>query len=60
MKGRNSLIREGENQQFSGKSRFSAKPGDKVRLETPGGGGWERKNNRIHLFREKLDAVRLK
>ncbi len=43
MKGRNLLIREGENQQFSGKARFSAKPGDKVRLETPGGGGWGKK-----------------
>ena len=43
MKGRNSLIQAGETQEFSGKARLSAKRGDRIRLETPGGGGWGRK-----------------
>ena len=44
MKGRNSLIQADETQEFSGKARLSAKRGDRIRLETPGGGGWGRKN----------------
>ena len=43
MKGRNLLIRGGKNRRFSGKARFSAKRGDRVRFETPGGGGWGKK-----------------
>ncbi len=43
MKGRNFFINGGKSRRFPGKARFSAKRGDRIRLETPGGGGWGRK-----------------
>ncbi len=42
-KGRNLLITEGESRKFPGKARIAAKRGDRIRLETPGGGGWGKK-----------------
>ncbi len=38
--GANTLIREGEEHPLPSKVTFSARSGDVVRLETPGGGGW--------------------
>ncbi len=43
-KGRNSLTSGDEERQYSGKARLSAKRGDRIRLETPGGGGWGKKD----------------
>ena len=38
--GRNLLWRDGEWQELNGIQTLSAKPGDRVRIETPGGGAW--------------------
>ncbi len=38
--GRNTLERDGEELPLAGKTTFDALPGDVVRVETPGGGGW--------------------
>ena len=38
--GRNILLRAGRSRQLTAKTRFEARPGDVVRIETPGGGGW--------------------
>ena len=40
--GRNTLLRSGRSQKLTAKTRFEAKPGDVLRIETPGGGGWGR------------------
>jgi len=40
--GRNRLIRRGRAQRLPGKIRFDAQPGDRLRIETPGGGGYGR------------------
>jgi N-methylhydantoinase B len=39
-KGRNILIRRGSRKSLPAKCSFSAKPGDILRIESPGGGGW--------------------
>ncbi len=42
--GRNSVLRaNGRMEALPGKCNFQAQPGDVVRIETPGGGGWGRK-----------------
>jgi len=42
--GRNSVLRaNGHVEMLPGKCNFQAQPGDVVRIETPGGGGWGRK-----------------
>ncbi len=38
--GENVLIRDGEEQQLPGKTRFTAQPGDRLSIRSPGGGGW--------------------
>ncbi len=38
--GRAILIRKGFSKQLPAKSRFRVNPGDRIVLETPGGGGW--------------------
>jgi N-methylhydantoinase B len=38
--GRNVLIRAGKSKRLPGKVRLSVQPGDRLRIETPGGGGW--------------------
>jgi N-methylhydantoinase B/oxoprolinase/acetone carboxylase alpha subunit len=38
--GRNQLIRNGTTTDLPGKSSVSLQPGDVLRIETPGGGGW--------------------
>jgi N-methylhydantoinase B/oxoprolinase/acetone carboxylase alpha subunit len=38
--GKNTLVRSGRSTQLDGKARLDAQPGDVLRIETPGGGGW--------------------
>ena len=38
--GRNTLLRSGRAGKLAAKTRFEARPGDVLRIETPGGGGW--------------------
>ena len=38
--GRNTLLRDGRLSRLPGKVTLDLQPGDAVRLETPGGGGW--------------------
>jgi N-methylhydantoinase B len=38
--GRNTLLRSGRSQTLPAKTRFEARKGDVLRIETPGGGGW--------------------
>ena len=38
--GRNLLWRKGKTAELPGKTSFAVEPGDVVRIETPGGGGW--------------------
>lgn len=38
--GRNILIRDGREQELPGKAELQVRPGDVLRIETPGGGGW--------------------
>lgn len=38
--GRNLLLRDGQERALPGKVRLDLEPGDLLRLETPGGGGW--------------------
>jgi N-methylhydantoinase B len=38
--GRNTLVRGGRPRKLPAKTRFDARPGDLLRIETPGGGGW--------------------
>jgi N-methylhydantoinase B/oxoprolinase/acetone carboxylase alpha subunit len=41
-RGRNTLIRDGVEQALPGKIELRLRPGDRLRIETPGGGGWGR------------------
>ena len=38
--GRNTLRRGGELRELPGKCSFEARPGDRLSIATPGGGGW--------------------
>ena len=38
--GRNTLIRQGASSPLPGKVTLDLEPGDVIRIETPGGGGW--------------------
>jgi N-methylhydantoinase B len=38
--GRNTLVSRAGAQKLPAKARFETKPGDVLRIETPGGGGW--------------------
>jgi N-methylhydantoinase B len=40
--GKNSMIRNRRRVKLAGKCNFSAQAGDRIRIETPGGGGWGR------------------
>ena len=40
--GRNTLIRDGQEQPLPGKIELRLRPGDRLRVETPGGGGYGR------------------
>jgi N-methylhydantoinase B len=39
-KGENLLIRQGKIKKIAGKTNLAAKPGDRLIIKTPGGGGW--------------------
>ncbi len=41
-KGANYLVRNGRRKKLPGKTNTSLAPGDRIRIETPGGGGWGR------------------
>ncbi len=41
--GRNSLVKKGTLSKIAGKANFTARAGDVLRIETPGGGGWGKK-----------------
>jgi N-methylhydantoinase B len=41
--GRNQLLRAARPQRLPGKVSIGVQPGDRVRMETPGGGGWGRR-----------------
>ena len=43
--GRNTLIRDGVEQALPGKVQLDLRPGDRLRIETPGGGGWGRRSS---------------
>ena len=38
--GKNTLVRDGIEQSLAGKATFQVQPGDRLVVETPGGGGW--------------------
>jgi N-methylhydantoinase B len=38
--GRNTLLRGGRATRLAAKTRFEVRAGDRLRIETPGGGGW--------------------
>jgi N-methylhydantoinase B len=40
--GVNYLVRDGKRRRLAGKTNFTAMPGDRIRIETPGGGGFGR------------------
>jgi len=40
--GRNTLLRAGREKVLPAKTRFEVHPGDGLRIETPGGGGWSK------------------
>ena len=42
--GRNVLIRQGREQPLKAKQSLQVRPGDRIRIETPGGGGWGKKS----------------
>lgn len=41
-RGRNTLVRHGQEQKLPGKFQMQLHPGDRLRIETPGGGGYGR------------------
>ncbi|HEX7778145.1 MAG TPA: hydantoinase B/oxoprolinase family protein [Vicinamibacterales bacterium] len=43
--GRNTLIRDGREQVLPGKVQLQLQPGDRLRIETPGGGGYGQSGN---------------
>jgi N-methylhydantoinase B/oxoprolinase/acetone carboxylase alpha subunit len=43
--GRNTLIRDGEEKALPGKIQLDLRRGDRLRIETPGGGGWGRRSS---------------
>ena len=40
--GTNTIIRQGKEEKIAAKSSHELKAGDRIRIETPGGGGWGR------------------
>jgi N-methylhydantoinase B/oxoprolinase/acetone carboxylase alpha subunit len=40
MPGRNTLIRDGREHELPGKCQVVLQPGDRIRIETPGGGAY--------------------
>jgi len=41
--GGNYLVHAGKRQKLPGKTNVRLMPGDRIRIETPGGGGWGRR-----------------
>ena len=55
-RGVNHVIRNGRSEKLPGKANASLAPGDRVRIETPGGGGWGR---RATIKRQTAPATKL-
>ena len=45
--GHNTLIRDGTTSDLPGKTTLALQPGDVIRVETPGGGGWGEVNQQV-------------
>ncbi len=45
-RGRNALVRNGRPRRLASKINMRVEPGDRVRLETPGGGGWGKRQKK--------------
>ena len=45
-RGRNVLIRDGREEELPGKVELRLRPGDRLRIETPGGGGYGEPDDR--------------
>ena len=45
-RGRNVLIRAGHEEELPGKAELRLRPGDRLRIETPGGGGYGKPGKR--------------
>jgi len=50
--GRNFLVRGGRRRSLPSKINFRVEAGDAIRLETPGGGAWGRKQTRTKRTKE--------
>jgi N-methylhydantoinase B len=46
MTGRNTLLQNGKSKTLTAKCSLAVKPGDILRIETPGGGGWGKEKNK--------------
>jgi N-methylhydantoinase B len=46
MTGRNTLLQNGISKTLTAKCSLAVKPGDILRIETPGGGGWGKEKNK--------------
>jgi N-methylhydantoinase B len=51
--GLNTLFRNGTRRALGAKCTFRAKPGDILRIETPGGGGWGKEQNQVTARKKK-------
>ena len=49
--GANYLVHGGKRKKLPGKTNVRLSPGDRIRIETPGGGGWGRTPKRWRLAR---------
>ena len=56
--GRNTLIRDGQEQVVPGKVEMQLRPGDRLRVETPGGGGYGEATDNRHLTTNGVKARR--
>lgn len=57
--GRNTLLQNGKGRALAAKCSFVAKPGDLLRIETPGGGGWGRPHDKWQRRKKQGQATRL-
>jgi N-methylhydantoinase B len=52
-RGKNELVREGKATALPGKTAFNGEMGDILRIETPGGGGWGKRESSARNFTRK-------
>ena len=58
-RGRNTLVRDGREQTLPGKVQLELQPGDRLRIETPGGGGYGRPS-RVQSPKSKVQSSKSK